>query len=209
MGMTAGFCVFLISTAVESRTGIVIVEQTLDSFLHSLSPSICYKLIIVVTFQSVQRLVYYLNVNELVVPCMMFFLPMAFYMILAISGTSFQQARRSDWLFPETASATSWDTWSFIDLSMAKWNAVAAQWATISSLAFFTLILVPIRIPSLSIITEDEVSFDKELKAQRIANNLSGHFGAVHNYLPHSNSTLFFYAGGRGKGSQMIVTLLT
>ena len=105
MGMTAGFGVFLISTAVESSTGIVMAEQTLDSFLQSLSPSRCCQLLIVVSFESVLRLVEFLKFNELVVPCMMFLLPIAFYVVLVISGTTFQQARGSDWLFPETASA--------------------------------------------------------------------------------------------------------
>ena len=209
MGMTAGFGVFLISTAVESSTGIVMAEQTLDSFLQSLSPSRCCQLLIVVSFESVLRLVEFLKFNELVVPCMMFLLPIAFYVVLVISGTTFQQARKSDWLFPETASANWWDTWNLFDFSMVEWNVVAAQWTTMSSLAFFTLILVPIRIPSLSIITEDEVNFDEELKAQGIANILSGLSGAVHNYLSYSNSIFFFYVGGRGKESQMAVTLLT
>ena len=209
MGMTAGFGVFLISTAVESSTGIVMAEQTLDSFLQSLSPSRCCQLLIVVTFESALRLVEYFKFNELVVPCMMFLLPIAFYIVLVISGTTFRQARGSDWLFPETASANWWDTWNLFDFSMVEWNAVAAQWTTMSSLAFFTLILVPIRIPSLSIITEDEVNFDEELKAQGIANILSGLSGAVHNYLSYSNSIFFFYVGGRGKESQMAVTLLT
>ena len=209
MGMTAGFGVFLISTAVESSTGIVMAEQTLDSFLQSLSPSRCCQLLIVVSFESVLRLVEFLKFNELVVPCMMFLLPIAFYVVLVISGTTFQQARGSDWLFPETASANWWDTWNLFDFSMVEWNVVATQWTTMSSLAFFTLILVPIRIPSLSIITEDEVNFDEELKAQGIANILSGLSGAVHNYLSYSNSIFFFYVGGRGKESQMAVTLLT
>ena len=209
MGMTAGFGVFLMSTAVESSTGIVMASQTPQSFIEALSLSRCYQMVIVMSFEAALRLVEYLKFNDLVVPCMMFFLPIAFYIVLAASGTTFQQARGSDWLFPETASAKWWDTWMLFDFSMVEWHAVAGQWTTISSLAFFTLILVPIRIPSLSIITEDDVNFDEELKAQGIANILSGMCGAVHNYLSYSNSIFFFYVGGRGKGSQMAVTLLT
>lgn len=62
------------------------------------------------------------------------------------------------------------------------WDVVAMQFPTILSLAAFTLVLVPIRIPTLAMITGriadkphtitsnylsgDEVDFDSELKAQ-------------------------------------------
>jgi sulfate permease, SulP family len=68
---------------------------------------------------------------------------------------------------------------------------------------------VPIRIPSLSIITDDDVNFDQELKAQGVAKILSGLMGAVHNYLSYSNSVFFFYVGGRGKGSQLAISAFT
>lgn len=209
MGMTAGFGVFLMSTAVESSTGIVMAEQNLLSFVHALSPSMIYQLLIVLVFEMLLRLTEYLKCNELVVPCMMFFLPVSFYLILAASGTSFDEARGNDWLFPETASANWWDTWQLFDFNLVVWETVARQWSTILSLAFFTLILVPIRIPSLSMITDDDVNFDEELKAQGVANILSGLVGAVHNYLSYSNSVFFFYVGGRGKGSQLAISAFT
>lgn len=209
MGMTAGFGVFLISTAVESSTGIVMADATLLSFFGALSLSRVSQLGIVFVFEILLRLTEHFKCNELIVPGMMFFLPIAFYIVLAASGTSFNDARGNGWLFPETASANWWDTWKLFDFSLVMWETVALQWTTISSLAFFTLILVPIRIPSLSMITEDEVNFDEELKAQGMANILSGCVGAVHNYLSYSNSIFFFFVGGRGKGSQMAVTVMT
>ena len=209
MGMTAGFGVFLMSTAVESCTGIVMAEQNALSFVHALSPSMIYQLMIVLVFEMLLRLIEYLKCNELVVPFMMFFLPIAFYLVLAASGTTFDEARSNDWLFPKTASANWWDTWQLFDFSVVVWEAVARQWTTMFSLAFFTLILVPIRIPSLSLITDDEVNFDEELKAQGVANILSGLMGAVHNYLSYSNSIFFFYVGGKGKWSQLAITAFT
>ena len=209
MGMTAGFGVFLMSTAVESSTGIIMAEQNLLSFVHALSPSMIYQLLIVLVFEMLLRLTEYFKCSELVVPCMMFFLPLVFYIVLAVSGTSFDEARGNDWLFPETASANWWDTWQLFDFNLVVWEAVALQWSTIFSLAFFTLILVPIRIPSLSMITDDDVNFDEELKAQGVANILSGLMGAVHNYLSYSNSVFFFYVGGRGKWTQLAITAFT
>jgi MFS superfamily sulfate permease-like transporter len=88
MGMTAGFGVFLMSTAVESSTGIVEAEQNPLSFVHALSTTMIYQLVIVLVFEMLLRLSEYFKCNELVVPCMIFFLPVLFYLVLAASGTS-------------------------------------------------------------------------------------------------------------------------
>jgi SulP family sulfate permease len=154
LGMTAGFGVFLLSTAIESSTGIVMADHvTPFSFLNALSPSRSCQLGIVVVFELVLRLVEHLKFNEVVVPCLMFLLPVIFYLVLAMTTTSFQQARTNDWMFPLTPTANWWDTWKLFDFSSISWTAVVGQWTTIASLAFFTLILVPIRIPSLSIVS--------------------------------------------------------
>jgi MFS superfamily sulfate permease-like transporter len=96
MGMTAGFGVFLMSTAVESSTGIVMAEQNPLSFVQALSPSMIYQLVIVLVFEMLIRLTEYFKCNELGVPCMMFFRPALFYLVLAASGTSFDEARGND-----------------------------------------------------------------------------------------------------------------
>jgi MFS superfamily sulfate permease-like transporter len=52
-----------------------------------------------------------------------------------------------------------------------------------ASLGLFLLLLVPIRIPTLSLTTGEEADFNKEIKAHGIANLVSGLGGSVHNYL--------------------------
>jgi SulP family sulfate permease len=65
------------------------------------------------------------------------------------------------------------------------------------------------RIPSLSAITNEDVDFDEELKAQGLANILAGALGAPHNYLTYSNSIFYFILGGRGTFSKLAITVLT
>lgn len=51
----------------------------------------------------------------------------------------------------------AFSVWNVGDnLRNIRWLAVIEQWPTILSLALFTIILVPIRIPSLSLVTGDE-----------------------------------------------------
>jgi SulP family sulfate permease len=83
-----------------------------------------------------------------------------------------------------------------LGLAMIEWSVVLAQFPIILSLMTFTLLLVPVRIPTLSMLTGDDVDFDEELKAQGMGNIVSGAFGSVHNYLSYSNSVFFFNVDG-------------
>jgi SulP family sulfate permease len=96
-----------------------------------------------------------------------------------------------------------------LGLAMIEWSVVLAQFPIILSLMTFTLLLVPVRIPTLSMLTGDDVDFDEELKAQGMGNIVSGAFGSVHNYLSYSNSVFFFNVGGWGKTSQGAIALAT
>ena len=63
------------------------------------------------------------------------------------------QVRGLGWLFPLVPSSHWYDTWAPFRMGEVDWLALLQQWPTIASLALFTLILVPIRIPSLALIT--------------------------------------------------------
>lgn len=92
---------------------------------------------------------------------------------------------------------------------LIEWRVVLQQFPIILSLMTFTLLLVPVRIPTLSMLTGDDVDFDEELKAQGMGNIVSGVCGSVHNYLSYSNSVFFFNVGGGGKASQGVIALTT
>ena len=53
-----------------------------------------------------------------------------------------------------------------LGLALIEWPVVLQQFPIILSLMTFTLLLVPVRIPTLSMLTGDDVDFDEELKAQ-------------------------------------------
>ena len=59
------------------------------------------------------------------------------------------------------------------------WGAIGEQIPTILSLAAFTLLMVPIRVPSLSLTTGEEADFDREMKAHGVANLVAGAGGSV------------------------------
>ena len=99
-------------------------------------------------------------------PLFMFMIPVLFYVVVGVSGISFTEAREHEWLFPLAPAAKWYELYLYFDLSQVQWSAVFAQLPTMISLAVFTLLLVPIRIPTLAMVTGDEVDFNLELKAQ-------------------------------------------
>ena len=99
-------------------------------------------------------------------PLFMFMIPVMFYVVVALTGSSFATARDHEWLFPLAPAAKWYELYLYFDLSSVDWAAVFAQLPTMISLAIFTLLLVPIRIPTLAMVTGDEIDFNTELKAQ-------------------------------------------
>eukprot|EP01041_Mallomonas_annulata_P006305 gene6306-12761_t len=178
LGMTGGFGVFLIQTAFEVCTGISTSE-------NSLFGCGCLR---AVELSKIG--------GEMAVPLLMFALPLCFYLTLAATEVSLDTMRECGWLFPKPPPTHWWDTWEPFLAAPVHWPALLEQGATIISLAFFTLILVPIRIPSLALITG-------------MGNILAGLVGSPHNYLSYANSILFYKSGGQGKGSQIAVTVST
>eukprot|EP01038_Epipyxis_sp_PR26KG_P004185 gene4185-5956_t len=205
LGMTAGFGIFLMGTAFEISSGLPMV---LTSF-HALSHNMYTQLMVVLSVESFLRVANFFNYGEIFVSCVMLSVPLIFYLVLYVTNTSFEQARDNNWLFPLTESFKWYETWSVFKYEHIDWYAIWGQFPTIFSLAFFTIILVPVRIPSLSLITGEEVNFDNELIAQGMGNIAAGLVGSPHNYLSYSNSVFYHVLKGRGNYSRSAICVLT
>jgi len=206
MGMISGFGVFLVATAFEISTGDA---PSLKSVVN-LSFERILQLFCVVAIEVLLRVISsYVRDGELLVSVVMLLVPVFFYMALMLSGGTILEARALGWLFPRTESIGWLETWTYFDVFHVDFLAVFAQLPTIASLAIFTVILVPVRIPSLSLHTGEEVNFDQELIVQGLGNICAGCLGTPHNYLSYSNSVFFHELRGTGRASRHVVTLLT
>lgn len=146
------------------------------------------QLLCVVAIEAFLRVINsYVRDGELLVSIVMLLVPVFFYIGLVFCGgtiaevkylsnriaeyfnstLSFDlQARTLGWLFPRTESIGWMETWGYFDLFHVDFLAVFAQLPTIASLAIFTVILVPVRIPSLSIHTGIVCTWELEKKWQ-------------------------------------------
>ena len=78
--------------------------------------------------------------------------------------------------------------WTLIDFETVQWGVIVKLVPTMIALTVFSLMHVPINIPSLGISTKINADMNKELKAHGISNILSGIGGGLQNYLCYSNS---------------------
>uniref|UniRef100_H3HAS3 Sulfate Permease (SulP) Family n=3 Tax=Phytophthora ramorum TaxID=164328 RepID=H3HAS3_PHYRM len=135
-------------------------------------------------------------------------IPPLFYVLLLLLGISSETAREHGWFFDRAPHVPFYSMWEQYDFSLVAWHVIPKQLGTIIGLTFFSLMHVPINIPSLSLTTDKEVDINDELVAHGISNTLSGFCGTVQNYLCYSTSALYYKCGGGGRKSGFVIGLI-
>ncbi|RMX66306.1 hypothetical protein DD238_003743 [Peronospora effusa] len=135
-------------------------------------------------------------------------IPPLFYVVLLLLGISTDSAREHGWFFDRAPNVAFYTLWEQYDFSRVAWHVIPRQFGTIVGLTFFSLMHVPINIPSLSLTTDKEVDINDELVAHGISNTLGGLCGSVQNYLCYSTSALYFKCGGTGRRSGFVIGLI-
>ncbi|KAF1785054.1 Cyclic nucleotide-binding-like [Phytophthora cactorum] len=135
-------------------------------------------------------------------------IPPLFYVLLLSLGISTDTAREHGWFFSRAPNVAFYSLWEQYDFSLVAWHVIPKQFGTIVGLTFFSLMHVPINIPSLSLTTDKEVDINDELVAHGISNAVSGMCGTVQNYLCYSTSALYYKCGGAGRRSGFVIGLI-
>jgi len=65
--------------------------------------------------------------NPVALPAAMVVMPIAFYIVLAITGTSIQEARDAGWVSPLNESASPKDILSLLDFNKIHWSTIPSQ----------------------------------------------------------------------------------
>ena len=115
-------------------------------------------------------------------------IPLAFYLIVFLMGVSLESLTKQGWFF-ESAEHAEWNLqWTLIRLEYVDWWVILELFPTIIALTVFSLMHVPINIPSLSMSTKVNSDMNSELKAHGYSNIIAGCCGGLQNYLCYSNS---------------------
>jgi len=122
-------------------------------------------------------------------PIFFVMIPPTFYFFLWASGISSDIAHQYNWFFESSREKQDpFLMWEIMKLDHVHWGTIAELTPTIIALTLFSLMHVPINIPSLSVSTKVTVDINKELKAHGISNILVGLLGGCQNYTCYSNS---------------------
>lgn len=135
-----------------------------------------------------------------------------FYIVVAaLPNVGLADLRSKGWIFAAPdAGVPFYNFYSYYKFGLVDWNAIWLTVPTQFALTFFGILHVPINVPNLAIVVqEDNVSVNRELIMHGISNTLSGCVGSIQNYLAFVNSVLFIDTGGDSRLAGYLLTLAT
>eukprot|EP00457_Paulinella_chromatophora_P001870 gb/GEZN01001872.1/.p1 GENE.gb/GEZN01001872.1/~~gb/GEZN01001872.1/.p1 ORF type:complete len:875 (+),score=80.42 gb/GEZN01001872.1/:73-2697(+) len=209
VGCIGGVGVFVTQAGLESATGVPFywTQENISVFLTHLPVVKLWALSLSLSF--LLRLILYLRHLPLLPPVYFVAIPPFFYLSLYLFGVPISVAREEGWFFERAESSSPTLIFELIDFHLVNWGVVFRSFPTIVALTIFSLMHVPINVPSLSLSTGCEVDMNEELKAHGVSNLIVAMFGGTQNYLCYSNSLLYFRCNGGGKISGIILAALT
>ncbi|KAG2166670.1 hypothetical protein VTO58DRAFT_103566 [Aureobasidium pullulans] len=135
-----------------------------------------------------------------------------FYIVVAaVPNLGMETLRHKGWVFDAPqAGLPFYNFYSHYKFHLVDWSAIWMTVPTQFALTFFGILHVPINVPNLAIVVqEDNVSVNRELIMHGISNTLSGCVGSIQNYLAFVNSVLFIETGGNSRLAGYMLTLAT
>ncbi|KAK6005354.1 hypothetical protein QM012_008133 [Aureobasidium pullulans] len=146
------------------------------------------------------------------VPAYYIAITVIFYIVVAaVPNLGMETLRHKGWVFDAPqAGLPFYNFYSHYKFHLVDWSAIWMTVPTQFALTFFGILHVPINVPNLAIVVqEDNVSVNRELIMHGISNTLSGCVGSIQNYLAFVNSVLFIETGGNSRLAGYMLTLAT
>ncbi|RHY28580.1 hypothetical protein DYB32_005866 [Aphanomyces invadans] len=193
IGAIGGIGVFVVQNGLQNATGVS-VQWTWDGLVRLAEPDVLYLWLTSVALVVVLGICLRFAKSPL-------FSPFYFVSIVPL----FYTARAHNWFFERPPEVPFYSMWSHYDFSLVEWSVIPKQFGTLVGLSIFSLMHVPINIPSLSLTTGHECDINDELKAHGISNTLGGLVGSVQNYLCYSTSALYYKCGGGGRLQSVLI----
>ena len=131
---------------------------------------------------------------------------LVFYVGFWLLGESLDTARSQALLMtPIEEGARVWP-WRFV--AVAPWGALAGEWKSFLAMVVVVVVTILLNAAGLELATHREVDLDRELRANGLANLLSGVGGGMVGYLSVSRSLLNYQAGAVSRGAGVWTAVL-
>ncbi|TMW64337.1 hypothetical protein Poli38472_012959 [Pythium oligandrum] len=204
VGAIGGIGVFVLQNGIENATGHPF-DWTQEGLLSLFDESVVWLWVSSAFLAALLALLTRWIRSPVFPPVFFVSIPPLFYLALLILGISPKDARAHGWFFDKAPDVEFYTMWEQFQFGSVEWSVIPKQTGTILGLTFFSLMHVPINIPSLSLTTDHEADINDELVAHGISNTLGGLCGSVQNYLCYSTSALYYKCGGGGRMSGLAV----
>ncbi|KDO35699.1 hypothetical protein SPRG_00496 [Saprolegnia parasitica CBS 223.65] len=204
IGAIGGIGAFVVQSGIQNATGVSF-EWTYDGLVRLVQNDIFWLWIVSVILVFALGVLLRFNKSPLCSPFFFVSIPPLFYVVLLLCGIPVETARANGWFFDKPPQVPFYALWTYYDFSLVEWSVIPKQMGTLVGLSLFSLMHVPINIPSLSLTTGLEVDINEELKAHGISNTLGGACGSVQNYLCYSTSALYYKCGGGGRIQSFLI----
>lgn len=139
--------------------------------------------------------------HPLIVPGMLTAGIIVFYIVLALTGSSVDEATADGWLLnalPDSGGSL-WEPWSPSHIEQIDWGVLAAQAGNLAAIVLVSVIGLLLNASGLELVTEQNVDFNRELKAVGISNLFSGLGGGGVGFHALSYSALAHKMGARNR----------
>ena len=135
-----------------------------------------------------------------------------FYIVVAATpNLNLDALRGKGWVFEAPdAGVAFYHFYGYYKFDLVNWGAIWATVPTQFALTFFGILHVPINVPNLAmVVQEDNISVNRELIMHGVSNTLSGCVGSIQNYLVFVNSVLFMNTGGDSRLAGYMLAVAT
>lgn len=208
VGCIGGIGIFIFQTGLEVATNST-WYWSFESLQLFLSSKIVFLWLISLAFELFLRFLQHLTKLSILPPFYFISIPPVFYAVLYFLSIPIETAHSHGYFFEKVVTVNPLLIWELIDFTTVDWSVVGESIPTIVALTIFSLMHVPINIPSLSLTTKENVDMNNELIAHGVSNMISGLTGGLQNYLCYSNSLLYFKCNGSGQVSGYLLAVVT
>lgn len=181
-GCIGGIGVFIVQTGLEISTGQPFSWSFVSLAAFAKLPTLAMWLL-PLGLSCGLRLLSRAVRTPLLTPLFFVCVPLAFHAALKALRIPLDTPSVQPWFF-EAEPTPDWTLlWRVYARGQIAWDVLPSQLGTFAALTAFSLIHVPINVPSLSMTTNVVADIDTELRAHGVANLLSGLVGCLPNYI--------------------------
>eukprot|EP00051_Salpingoeca_urceolata_P019365 m.281611 g.281611 ORF g.281611 m.281611 type:complete len:1038 (-) comp19404_c0_seq9:16-3129(-) len=143
-----------------------------------------------------------------VLPVTLLAIPAGFYIVLAASGTSMDEARQalgSGWVGPRTSSTHFWEVWEHFEFAKVHWSACAQQIPTWIAMYIVVTFSSCLDVAAIQMELGKPLDFNHELQTVGISNLCSGVTGGFTGSYIFSQTLFTMRAGVRSRLAGIVI----